>query len=155
MSLAGEIDMTKTSKLSTAARLFMGLVFVVFGLNGFFHFLPMPPMSPAAGAFVGALAASGYFFPLLKGIEVIAGVLLFSGLYVPLTLVVLAPILVNIVAFHTAFAPAGLAIPLLLVAAELYLAWTHRAVFAPLLRAKQVSDGDEPAPSRHKLAEAS
>jgi uncharacterized membrane protein YphA (DoxX/SURF4 family) len=155
MSLAGENDMTKTSKLSTAARLFMGAVFLVFGLNGFLNFLPTPPMSPGAAAFAGALASSGYFFPMLKGIEVAAGVLLLSGRFVPLALTVLAPVLVNIVAFHVAFAPAGLAIPVLLVAAEIYLAWTYRAVFAPLLRAKVGPASDARASTRQELATAS
>ena len=127
---------TIASKLPTAARIFMGAVFLVFGLNGFLQFLPTPPMPAGAGAFIGALLASGYMFPLIKGTEVVVGVLLLSGRFVPLALVVIAPNLVNIVAFHMAFAPAGLAIPLLLLAAEVYLAWSHRAVFAPLLRAK-------------------
>jgi hypothetical protein len=93
-------------------------------------------MSPAAGAFLGALAATGYLFPLIKLVEVTAAVLLLSGRFVPLALTLFAPVLVNIVAFHVAFAPAGLAIPLLFVAIEIYLAWTHRDAFAPLLRAK-------------------
>ena len=52
--------------LPTAARLFLGLVFTVFGLNFFLHFIPTPPPPPRAGAFAGALFASGYLFPLLK-----------------------------------------------------------------------------------------
>src|SRR5919205_344714 len=57
----------------TAVRLLLGLTFFVFGLNGFFHFLPQPPAPPRAAAFAGALFASGYFFPLLKTVEVAAG----------------------------------------------------------------------------------
>jgi uncharacterized membrane protein YphA (DoxX/SURF4 family) len=128
--------MTIRSKLPTVARVLMGVPFLVFGLNGFLHFLPTPPMPAAAGAFVGALAASGYLFPILKGVEVTAALLLLSGRFVPLALTLLAPVLVNIVAFHAALAPAGLAVPLVLLAAEIYLAWVHRDAFAPLLRAK-------------------
>ena len=128
--------MTKTSKLSIAARVLMGALFLFSGLNGLFHFMPMPPMPPAAGAFAGALAAAGYFLPLLKIIEIATGVLLVSGRFVPLALTIAAPIVVNIVAFHIALAPEGLGIPLVLLGAELYLAWTYRAAFAPLLRAK-------------------
>jgi hypothetical protein len=124
------------SKLPTVARVLMGVPFLVFGLNGFLHFLPTPPMPAAAGAFVGALAASGYLFPILKSVEVASALLLLSGRFVPLALTMLAPVLVNIVAFHAALAPAGLAIPLVLLAAEIYLAWVHRDAFAPLLRAK-------------------
>ena len=128
--------MTIRSKLPTVARVLMGVPFLVFGLNGFLHFLPTPPMPAAAGAFVGALAASGYLFPILKSVEVASALLLLSGRFVPLALTMLAPVLVNIVAFHAALAPAGLAIPLVLLAAEIYLAWVHRDAFAPLLRAK-------------------
>ena len=128
--------MTIRSKLPTVARVLMGVPFLVFGLNGFLHFLPTPPMPAAAGAFVGALAASGYLFPVLKIVEVASALLLLSGRFVPLALTLLAPVLVNIVAFHAALAPAGLAIPLVLHAAEIYLAWVHRDAFAPILRAK-------------------
>jgi uncharacterized membrane protein YphA (DoxX/SURF4 family) len=117
----------------TTARLFLGLVFTVFGLNFFLHFLPTPPEPPKALAFAGALFGSGYLFPLLKSIEVAAGLLLLSGLFVPLALALLAPVLVNIIGFHLFLAPGGLPIPLALLAAELYLAWTYRAAFAPML----------------------
>src|SRR5262245_14008901 len=100
--------MSRQSKLPLAARVVLGLIFTVFGLNGFLHFLPQPPSTPAAMAFGGALAATGYMFPLIKGTEVLAGVLLLSGRYVPLALTLLAPVVVNIVAFHLFLAPAGL-----------------------------------------------
>ena len=82
---------------------------------------------------MGALAASGYFFPLLKATEVIAGLLLLSGQRVPLALTVLAPVVVNISAFHLFLAPEGLGMAAVLVALEIYLAWTQRAAFAPLV----------------------
>ena len=125
---------TLTKHLPTAARLFLGLAFTVFGLNFFLHFLPMPPAPPRAAAFGGALFASGYLFPLLKVTEVVAGVLLLSNLFVPLALTVLAPIIVNIVGFHLFLPPAGLGIPLAILAAEIFLAVTYRAAFAPMLR---------------------
>jgi uncharacterized membrane protein YphA (DoxX/SURF4 family) len=117
----------------TAARLFLGLVFTVFGLNFFLHFLPMPAAPPRAAAFAGALFASGYFFPLLKATEVVAGLLLLGGLFVPLALAVLAPIVINIVGFHLFLEPSGLPLPLVVLAAEIYLAWSYRAAFAPML----------------------
>jgi hypothetical protein len=137
--------------LPTAARLFLGLVFTVFGLNFFLHFLPMPPAPPRAAAFFGALLASGYLFPLLKTIEVAAGLLLLRNRFVPLALTLLAPIVVNIVAFHLVLAPGGLLVPLVVLAAELYLAWSYRAAFAPMLQARTVSAGHEvslPRPAR-------
>jgi uncharacterized membrane protein YphA (DoxX/SURF4 family) len=128
----------KTRKLALAARLVLGLVFVVFGLNGLLNFMPMPPMPPAAGSFMGALGATGYLFPLLGITQVLAGVLLLTGLFVPLALVLLAPVLVNIVAFHLFLAPGNFVVVGLVLAAELYLAWQHRAVFAPLLAGRPV-----------------
>jgi uncharacterized membrane protein YphA (DoxX/SURF4 family) len=127
---------TMQKYLPTAARLFLGLVFTVFGLNFFLHFIPTPPAAPRAAAFAGALFGSGYFFPLLKTTEVVAGLLLLSGRFVPLALAVLAPIVVNIVGFHLFLAPSGIALPLVVLAAEIYLARTYRAAFAPMLVAR-------------------
>lgn len=130
-----------------SARLFLGLVFTVFGLNGFLGFLPAPELSGPAGAFVGALAATGYMFPLIKGTEVLAGVALLSGRAVPLALTVLAPITVNILFFHTILAP-SLGLPLLLVAAQLYLAWAYRDAFRGVLNVNaKPSEAKEPQPA--------
>lgn len=126
---------TITKHLPTAARLFLGLIFTVMGLNGFFHFLPMPPPAPRAAAFAGAMIGTGYLFPLIMGTQVIVGVLLLTRRFVPVALTLIAPVVVNIVAFHLFLAPAGLGLALAVLAAELTLAWAHRAAFAPLLRA--------------------
>ena len=118
-------------------RIGLGLIFFVFGLNGFLHFLPNPP--PPGGpalAFMGGLAATGYFFPLLKGVEVASGLLLLTNRFVPLALTLLAPIIVNIVAFHALLAPSGIVLALAILAAELYLAWSYRAAFRPMLRSR-------------------
>jgi hypothetical protein len=124
-----------SSKLPSIARVVLGLAFFVFGLNGFLHFLPQPPMSGPPANFAGALFATGYMFPLLKGTEVAASLLLLSNRYVPLALALLAPVLVNIVAFHAFLAPAGLALPIVLLGLELYLARSYRRAFAPMLHA--------------------
>jgi hypothetical protein len=143
--------MNISQKLPAAARVVLGLVFFVFGLNGFLHFLPQPPMSGPAADFAGALFATGYMFPLLKGTEVAASLLLLSNRYVPLALAVLAPVLINIVAFHTFLAPAGLAIPIVLLLLELYLARSYRDVFAPMLQARNVTHGDSPISGRPRM----
>jgi uncharacterized membrane protein YphA (DoxX/SURF4 family) len=128
------------NKLPLVSRVVLGLIFTVFGLNGFFGFIPQPPPPEAAGAFLGGLASSGYFFPLLKGTEVIAGLLLLTGVWVPVALLALAPIVLNIVAFHLFLAPGAYAMLAVMVAASLHLAWVHRAQFAPLfMRAEPVS----------------
>ena len=136
---------TLTHKLPVAARLLLGLTFLVFGLNGFLHFLPQPPAPPpAAGAFFGALYATGYMLPLLKGTEVLAGALLLSGLFVPLALTLLAPVIVNIVAFHLFLAPGNYPVIALVLTSELFLAWTYRAAFAPMLRARSPRPASQP-----------
>jgi uncharacterized membrane protein YphA (DoxX/SURF4 family) len=119
-------------KLPTAARIALGLVFFVFGLNGLLHFLPQPPLPASAVPFVGGMASTGYFFPLLKVTETLAGALLLAGVFVPFALTVLAPIIINITAFHLRVAPGNYPIVALILVTEIYLAWTHRAAFAPL-----------------------
>jgi len=119
-----------------AARVTLGLIFFVFGLNYFLKFLPTPPPPPEqAMAYLSGLVAGGYVFPLIKTIEVVAGVALLTNRYVPLALTVLAPIIVNIAAFHFLLAP-SYGMPVALLALELYLAWKHRAAFLPMLRAR-------------------
>ena len=120
----------------TAARILLGLVFFVFGLNGFFHFMPNPPPLPAAGDFFGALFKTGYMLPLIFGTQVIGGALLLVGVAVPFALVVLAPVIVNILAFHCFLSPvpAQIVIALVVTVLELILAWHYRAGFVPLFR---------------------
>jgi hypothetical protein len=137
-----------------AARVGLGLVFLVFGLNYFLGFLPAQPEPPeAAGAFLGALAASGYVFPIIKSVEVAAGIALLANRFVPLALTLLAPIIVNIAAFHFVLAP-SYGLPVAILALELYLAWTHRSAFAALLRAQSEPQGREAAPALHAAVAA-
>jgi uncharacterized membrane protein YphA (DoxX/SURF4 family) len=129
---------TISSYVPSAARLLLGLIFVVFGLNGFLNFIPLPPLEGDAAAFMGGLAAAGYFFPLLKATEIVVGLALLANRFVPLALVVLAPITVNIVAFHS-LAPDGLPLALVIVALQLGVAWNRRVAFGPLLKATRES----------------
>ncbi len=137
---------TVLEKAPMVVRSLLGLTFFVFGLNGFFDFLPQPPLPPEAGGFIGGLVSAKYLFPLLKGTEVVAGALLLSGRFVPLALTLLAPIIVNIVGFHLVLAPSpGMVV--FLLGTELYLAWAYRAAFRPLFQARF-----EPAPAATKSA---
>ena len=123
--------------IPTAARLLLGLVFFVFGLNGFLNFLPRPAPPPeAAMAFAGALMKTGYMFPLLKATEVVSGTLLLSNRFVPLALAFLAPIVINIAAFHFMLAPEGAALAIIVLGLEIYLAWVYRDAFRPMLASK-------------------
>jgi putative oxidoreductase len=93
---------------STIARYLLGFIFLVFGLNGFLHFIPQPPPPPgAAGMFIGALFMSHYLVPIFL-LQLIPAILLLAGRFVPLGLTLLAPIIVNIFLFHALMQPSGL-----------------------------------------------
>lgn len=113
------------------ARILLGLVFVVFGLNGFLHFIPQPPMPPVATTFFGGLAATGYMLPLLFATQVAGGALVLLGA-VPLGVLVLTPVIVNIVAFHLFVVPSGLGMALVVALLAAFLAWAHRDAYRPL-----------------------
>lgn len=102
----------------TMARILLGLLFTVFGLNGFLHFIPMQSPTGLAGQYMGALFVSHYLAVVFL-VELIGGLLLLVNRYVPLALLLLGPVVVNILLFHSLLAPAGL--PLALVAALLWL----------------------------------
>jgi hypothetical protein len=129
-------------RLVMGARLLMGLMFFVLGLNGFLDFMPKPANLPPAGAmaFFGAMVQTGYLFRLVKGTEVIVGALLLANRYVPLALALIAPVLVNIILFHGFLAPSGIGPGLVGLVLELYLAWSYRAVFRPMLAARVTLD---------------
>ena len=120
---------------STIARYLSGVIFLIFGLNGFLHFIPLPPPSGVAGQFMGALFVSHYL-ALIFALQVIGGVLLLANRYVPLALAILAPVIVNILSFHALMAPSGL--PLALFVTVLWtLVFVHvRTAFAALFHAR-------------------
>jgi uncharacterized membrane protein YphA (DoxX/SURF4 family) len=128
-----------TRHAPTVARVLLGLLFFVFGLNGFLNFIPAPPKEELPAklvAFTEALQASGYLFQLVKGTEVVVGALLLLNRFVPLALILLAPVIVNIVAVHALLAPSGLGMAVVIAALELYLAWSYRSAFRPLFHAR-------------------
>ncbi len=120
------------NRLATAARILLGAGFVVFGLNGLLHFLPNPEMQGPAGAFIGALVNSGYLITLVALTQVVGGALVLTGVFVPLGLVLLAPVLVNIVLFHLFLEPSGIVPGLMLCVCEIIVAWQHRRAFRGL-----------------------
>ena len=96
---------------SVIARYLAGVIFLVFGLNGFLNFIHFPPPAGVAAQFMGALYVSHYLW-VIFAFQVIAGVLLLANRYVPLAMAVLAPVIVNILAFHVLMAPSGLPLAL-------------------------------------------
>ncbi|MEP1097660.1 MAG: hypothetical protein ABJG78_21255 [Cyclobacteriaceae bacterium] len=114
---------------ATVARYLLGLIFLVFGLNGFLEFLPAPSMGLKAGAFMGALASTGYFFPMVKLLEVVSGIMLLTGKYVPLAIAILGPITLNIFMFHAALEPGGLPIAIVVFGGNILLAVANKDKF--------------------------
>jgi uncharacterized membrane protein YphA (DoxX/SURF4 family) len=141
---------TIARKFPTVARIGLGLVFATFGLNKLLPFLPQPPISGAPAQFFGALFATGYMIPLIALTEIVAGLMLLSGRFVPLGLTLLAPVIVNILGFHLFLAPGGVGLPVVVLVVELYLAWTYRDAFAPMLRMRNVPRTAGPEGTRQK-----
>jgi putative oxidoreductase len=117
------------------ARILLGLEFVFFGLNGFLNFLKAPPPPGVAGQFIGAIFVSHYSV-VIFGLQLISGLLLLSGRYVPLALTILAGMLVNIVTFHVTMAPAGLPMALVTVILWFVVFYSVRGAFAGIFAAR-------------------
>jgi putative oxidoreductase len=119
--------------VSTIARVILGLIFVVFGLNGFLQFIPMPAPTGIAGQFAGALYLSHYFVVIML-IQVLAGILLIANRFVPLGLTLLGPVIANIFFFHLFMDPSGLPRAAVVTLLWLLVAYSVRSAFAGLLQ---------------------
>ena len=116
------------------ARVLLGLMFLVFGLNDFFHFLPMPPVPGDAGVMAGLMYTHGWL--TFHGVlYVIAAILLLVGRYVPVGLTILGPIIVNILVFHITLNPQGIGPGLLVTVLELFLIWAYWPAFRGIFTA--------------------
>jgi uncharacterized membrane protein YphA (DoxX/SURF4 family) len=114
-------------------RSLLGLVFVVFGLNMFLHFIPTPPLPEGpAREFMTALFMSHYIY-VIGALQVVGGLILLSGRLVPLGLTLLGPVIVNIVTFHALMAPSGLPMALVVSVLALFLLWRYRKNFLGLV----------------------
>ena len=120
-------------------RILLGLIFLIFGLNFFLHFMPTGPQPDGkAGQFLGGLFQTGYIFQLIKSVEVLAGAMLIANLFVPLVLVVLMPISLNIFLFHSFLEPGVMSISIssLILLLQLFLAWNYRNYYRQLFIAR-------------------
>ncbi len=111
------------------ARLLLGLIFLVFGLNGFLHFIPLPPPSGVAGQFMGALFVS-HLLAVVFALQIAGGALLLANRFVPLALALLAPVIVNIVLFHALMEPSGLPLAVVVTALWACVFFAVRHAFA-------------------------
>ncbi|MDE2689783.1 MAG: DoxX family protein [Holophagales bacterium] len=120
--------------LPTIARILLGLLFVFGGVTGLFELVEQPEVGEEAAAFMGAIMDTGYLWPVIKVTEIVCGVLLILGMFVPLALVVLAPVALNILLFHVFLEPSGLVFGLVLLVLGLYTAHQHRESFSGVLK---------------------
>jgi putative oxidoreductase len=121
--------------LTNISRFLLGLIFLVFGLNGFLHFIPMPPPSGVAGQFLGSMFVTKYLL-FVFAIQLIGGVLLLINRYVPLALTILGPIIVNILLFHSLMNPAGLGLALFVTILWAVMFANVRSAFAGIFQAR-------------------
>ena len=117
------------------ARILMGLPFLAGGLAGVLNLTPQPSTSlpEGAAAFAGALLKTGYMMPLIFVTQLVVGALLLANRFVPLALALIAPFIVNSVAFHVFLERSGLPIALAFLALEIYLAWAYGQSYRSML----------------------
>lgn len=115
-------------------RILMGLLFLFASLAYFLHLVPTPPMEGPLDTFNRGLAAATYLLPTVKGVELLCGLAFLAGRFVPLALVVIAPVVVNIALVHVFLDPKGLPIAAFLVLAHAFLTVLHRDRFRPLFK---------------------
>jgi len=127
----------KENKMKIAshiARCLLGLIFLLFGLNGFFNFLHMPGPSGVAAQFFGAIFVS-HFYVVLFLLQIVPALLLLANRYVPLALTILGPIIFNIVCIHVFMVPAGLPLAIVVTALWFLVAYSVRSAFSGILAA--------------------
>jgi putative oxidoreductase len=120
---------------STIARYLLGFVFLVFGLNGFLHFIPMPPPTGLAGQYMGALYLSHYLVVIFL-LQLLSGVLLLANRFVPLALTLLGPLVVNIFCYHAFMDHSGLPLALIVVILWFLTFFGVRLAFAGLFQSR-------------------
>ena len=122
-------------KLLKAARILLGIIFVIFGLNFFLHFIPMPAPKGEMATFMGGLFAAKYFFPLLGATQFLGGLTLLTGKFKNLGLVVLAPVILNIFLVHAFIDPVGLPMAIFVVVLFGASVYSQRSAYKELFKA--------------------
>jgi putative oxidoreductase len=121
--------------LTHISRFLLALIFLIFGLNGFLHFIPMTPPSGVAGQFLGSMFVTKYLL-FVFAIQFLGGVLLLINRYVPIALTILGPIILNILLFHGLMNPAGLGLALLVTILWSVVLGSVRSAFAGIFQAR-------------------
>ena len=121
------------------SRILLGFLYLVFGLDYFLHFIPYQPLhTGAAGAFIAGLKGTGYFYPIQKVIQILGGLSLLFNLYAPFSAVVLFPISLNVLLFHTLLVPSGWLMGVTLMVPNLLLGVGYRKYYRGMFTAKPI-----------------
>lgn len=121
------------------SRILLGFLYLVFGLDYFLHFIPYQPLHTGkAGAFIAGLKGVGYFYPMQKVIQILGGLSLLFNRYAPFSAVVLFPISLNVLLFHTILVPSGWLMGVTLIVPNLLLGYGYRKYYSGMFTAKAV-----------------
>ena len=131
--------MNKIKIATTVARVILGLPFLIFGINYFFPFAPHPELHGAAIDYMTGLTKAGYFWPLLRSLEILIGIALISGYFVPLALAILAPINLQILIFHLALEPQNVPMAVILALLQAFLIYRYWSYYKSIFVTKAVT----------------
>jgi hypothetical protein len=117
--------------VTTICRILLGFIYLVFGLDYFLHFIPyVPNHTGRVAAFKAALVGVGYFYPMIKSIQIVGGISLLINQYAPFFAVVLFPISLNVLLFHTILVPSGWLMGVILIVTNLFLGYAYRKYYS-------------------------
>lgn len=120
------------SNFSKILRVILGLGLIIFGLNKFFNFMPMPELPEDAASFMSSLQATGYVLPIVGFLEIVIGLMLLVNKAVAFALLLLAPISVNILLFHLFLDLPGIAGAIVIALINIVLIYKSWKVYRPL-----------------------
>lgn len=123
-------------KVQLVVRILLGLILVIFGINKFLQFMPMPPMPEAAGEFMGALVKSGYIMVIVAIVEVVVGVLLLVNKFQSLALVIVFPVLLNAFLFHLFLDASGIGGAFLAITMNIFLFFANKDSYKLLFKSR-------------------
>ena len=118
-------------KATNIYRILLGFIYLVFGLDYFLHFIPYEPHHTGrVAAFKAGLIGVGYFYPMIKSIQIVGGIALLIDQYAPFFAVVLFPISLNVFLYHTILVPSGWLMGVLLILPNLFLGYAYRKYYS-------------------------
>ncbi|HUR09833.1 MAG TPA: hypothetical protein VM012_00605 [Flavitalea sp.] len=126
-------------KATIISRILLGIIYLVFGLDYFLHFIPYQPNHTGrVAAFKAALMDVGYFYPMIKSIQIAGGLSLITNRYAPFFAVVLFPISLNVFLYHTILVPSGWPMGVLLIVPNLFLGYAYRNYYSGMFIRKPI-----------------